>query len=58
MTFREQQLVDIMFETAIVSAKYMGNRSNEEIAGWVADQLRQCEFHTIPCGMSWGVLKD
>lgn len=25
---------------------------------WVADQLKQCGFETIPMGSSWGVLKD
>lgn len=53
---REQKLVDIVFEVAIVSAKYMNGKPNDEIAAWVAHQLKECGFDTKPCGMSWGVL--
>jgi hypothetical protein len=54
---REQTLVDIMFQIAMVSAEHMHGKSSEEIATWVADQLRQCGFDTVPVGASWGVLK-
>lgn len=52
----EQKLVDMMFEITIVSAQRMAGKSNEEIATWVAHQLRQNGFETTPCGMSWGVV--
>ena len=54
----EQKLVDIMFEVAIVSAKHLHGKTNEEIATWVAKQLRDCGFDTEPCGASWGILKE
>lgn len=60
ITSREQQLVDICFEAALVMSdtKYdLYKKSNEEKAEWVAKQLRGCGFDTFPCGMSWGVLK-
>ena len=55
---KEQQLIDIMFEVAIVGAKYMHGKSNEEIAEWVAKQLKDCGFDTEPRGACWGVLKQ
>jgi hypothetical protein len=53
---REQQLVDITFQVAIVAAQYLHGKSNEEIAEWTAKQLKDCGFPTTPCGASWGVL--
>lgn len=53
----EQKLIDIMFQVALVSAEYKHNKSKEEIAAWVAKQLRECGFDTVPRGASWGVLK-
>lgn len=56
---REQDLVDIMFQIAITIANnvYFDNLSNEEIAIWVAKQLKECGFETKPSGMSWGKLQ-
>ena len=54
----EQRLVDLAFELAIVSAKYMHGKSIDEIAEWTAKQLRDCGFDTEPMGASWGVLKN
>jgi len=53
---REQQLIDITFQIAMSSARYMHDKSLEEIAVWVADQLAECGFTTEPVGASWGVL--
>jgi len=33
------------------------NANDNEVAEWVADQLKQCGYPTKPCGMSWGVLE-
>lgn len=52
----EQKLIDIMFQIAFAAAEHMHGRSMEEIAAWVADQLRQCGFPTTPVGSSWGYL--
>ena len=52
----EQKLVDICFAIAF-SANSMQRKSNEEIARWVAEQLRECGFDTTPVSSSWGVLK-
>lgn len=58
---REQQLVDVCFEVAMMlnDPKYregFSKMSNEQLAGWVAKQLKSCGFDTQPCGSSWGVL--
>lgn len=53
----EQDLIDIMFQVALVSAEYMHGKSREEIAAWVAKQLRECGYDTEPIGASWGLLK-
>ena len=52
----EQKLVDIMFEIAFTSAKYMHDRSHEEIAEWVRQNLADCGFPTTPIGSCWGTL--
>lgn len=54
---REQKLIDIMFSVALKSAEYMHGKEHEEVASWVADQLRQCGFPTRQVGSSWGVLE-
>ena len=56
----EQKLIDIMFQIALTIQANPGDfqgMTNEQVAEWVADQLRQCGFPTAPCGMSWGVLQ-
>jgi hypothetical protein len=53
----EQELIDIMFQVALMCAERMHDKSREEVAEWVAAQLRDCGFDTVPCGASWGVLK-
>jgi hypothetical protein len=55
---REQKLIDIMYQIAMVSAEYNHGKSNEEIAKWVTDQLYACGFATMPVGSSWGILID
>lgn len=59
-TGREQKLVDIMFEIAIMlhTNPYMKDKTVEELAAWVVDQLKKCGFETQPCGGSWAVLKN
>lgn len=59
-TSREQKLVDILFQCVLtwhMYAKSFDGKSNEEMAQWVAEQLRGCGFPTEPCGSSWGVLQ-
>jgi len=63
MKCKEQKLVDIMFSVVMMihDPKYRDNfmkMDREEIAEYVAKQLRDCGFDTKPCGMSWGVLRD
>jgi hypothetical protein len=57
---KQQQLVDITFEIAftIRDNKALQKMGNEELAEWVARQLRLCGFPTQPMGCSWGVLID
>ena len=62
MSSKEQKLVDLAFGLVLtITAKkhvdVFKNKSNEDKAEWVADQLRKCGFDTSPCGSSWGVLK-
>jgi hypothetical protein len=55
----KQELVDICFDIAITMNMYPSgfkDKTREEIAEWVASQLKQCGFPTKPCGSSWGVL--
>lgn len=55
----EQKLIDLTFEIAItmqMHRKAFKKKSREEVAAWVADQLKKCGYPTVPCGMSWGVL--
>jgi len=63
MSSDEQKLVDLAFElvltiTAESHVDIFKNKSNEDKAEWVADQLRKCGFDTYPCGMSWGRLSS
>lgn len=58
---REQKLVDISFQlvyTALENAEHFKSKTQEERMEWVAKQLRDCGFYTIPSGASWGVLVD
>lgn len=55
----EQQLIDIMFQVAQRSSSHFpmdAKYDREKHMAWVATQLRECGFPTIPMGMSWGVL--
>lgn len=58
MDNREQKLVDMMFEIAILSAEHMPGHSNEYIANWVKCQLVKCGFSGHTMGSSWWVLYD
>jgi hypothetical protein len=56
----EQKLVDICFAIGLhitEDKEYWKNKSREEVANWIRDQLTDCGFETIPMGASWGVLK-
>jgi len=58
---REQKLIDIIFQVAscIKTERYFRETAtHEETMKWVAGQLQQCGFETVPCGASWGVLKN
>jgi hypothetical protein len=57
---REQKLINICFELVMTAKdwKDFQSKSYEEIAEYVAKNLRGCGFDTEPCGSSWGVLID
>ena len=64
---REQKLIDLVFEIAQISARsYSSVKSPDDYTKhhreshmlWVARQLRNNGFDTVPVGMSWGVLKQ
>ena len=57
----EQKLVDIMFECVLVrhDPQFRASfdaMSQEQMAEWVAKQLKGCGFPTTAVGCSWGVL--
>ena len=59
MRTNEQKLVDICFEIALTmkhNSAFFEKQTTDETADWVANQLKQCGFPTIPCGSSWGIL--
>ena len=54
----DQKLIDIMFEVGLMIHQYsetMGSR--EDVAKWIAAQLKLCGYDTQPMGASWGSLK-
>jgi hypothetical protein len=54
---REQRLIDMCFSIGLVIGETK-LKTNEEKANWIAEQLKANGFETVPCGMSWGILKD
>jgi hypothetical protein len=62
-TNNERKLIDITFEIAMLMhdkefRKSFAKKSREELAEWVAKQLKGCGFETIPMGSSWGYLRE
>lgn len=62
-TEREQKLIDLCFSLVLHYRTYQDNglmkaKTQEEVAEWVAYNLRECGFPTTPIGMSWGVLQN
>lgn len=57
---REQKLINICFELVMTARDWndFQFKSYEDLAEWVAKNLRGCGFDTEPCGSSWGVLKQ
>ena len=55
----EQQLIDMMFTLGMIMRDKSGMRhmTREQLAKWIARNLRDCGFDTEPIGSSWGVLK-
>lgn len=57
----KQNIINITFQIAFEinnNQAYFKDKSQEEVAEWVAEQLRKCGYDTVPMGLSWGVLKD
>lgn len=59
MKSNEQKLIDIIFEIGLMihNNEWFNEKSNEEVAEWIREQLKICGFDTEPIGSSWGVLK-
>jgi hypothetical protein len=57
----EQRLIDISFDLVLTFRShynsYFKDKSQEEVAKWVAANLDLCGFPTEPVGSSWGILK-
>lgn len=70
MKSREQKLIDIMFQIGLMihspcnregtddAKNWFATATEEDVANWIAENLRACGFDTEPIGMSWGVLKN
>jgi hypothetical protein len=57
---KQQEIIDATFQIALViSQKHecFKDKSEEDVAEWVAEQLRNLGFDTHPVGSSWGILK-
>ena len=60
---KEQELINIMFQCVLLRhdpnyREHFDAMTQEQMAEWVAHQLRECGFPTSPCGASWGVLDN
>jgi hypothetical protein len=59
----QQNLVDLCFSLVLLATDenynaFLKNKSNDEKADWVRDQLRKSGFNVSdPIGISWGILK-
>ena len=59
MKDEKQELVNICFQIGTTIHMYhdsFKDKSTEEVAEWVAKQLKECGFPTHPVGSLWGVL--
>lgn len=54
----DQKLIDICFQVGLVihMHKMFDNMTNDEVAEWIATQLRTAGYDTKPRGSSYGVL--
>ena len=59
MKNNEQKLIDIMFQVGLTIHQYESfqKMTKEEVAEWIAKQLRDCGYDTEPMGASWAILK-
>lgn len=57
---REQKLIDILFEMVYRTTQENKNwkPSRSEAMYWVAKNLWECGFKTMPIGISWGRLTE
>lgn len=55
----QQKLIDIMFQVGLTihNDYHFSSWSNEEVAEWIREQLKQTGFEVVPMGASHGVLK-
>lgn len=55
----QQKLIDIMFQVGLTihNERFFSGLTNEEVAEWIRDQLKQTGFEVTPMGASHGVLK-
>lgn len=56
---KPQELIDFIFAMGLTihNSQFFKNKTNEEVAIWIAEQLRQIGYDTEPIGSSWGFLK-
>jgi len=59
---REQKLIDICFQAVLLATNeekgiWFKDKSVDEKAAWIRDQLKWCGFPTEPIGSSHGILQ-
>lgn len=55
----QQKLIDIMFQVGLTihNESFFSGLSDDEVAAWIREQLKQCGYEVVPMGASHGVLK-
>jgi hypothetical protein len=56
--YRKQQLVDLVFDVALMSTQYWCDSDRDQHTEWIRQQLSKQGFKTKPMGSSHGVLID
>lgn len=57
----ERKLVSLCFEIGMTIAResaFFADKTDDEVAEWIRNQLDSCGFKTIPLGSNWGYLLD
>lgn len=58
-----QKVIDLTFSIGLTISDPMNRKvfdamTREQRAEWIAHQLRECGYDTVPVGSAWGVLSN